>query len=147
MNNLSSGAARLELFNAHLNRFECACQFRTVGRHQSKSETLKSKRGAQRRALRRKSGTKGLNGHHVFESARGNAIIENTRVTHVIVEICKYRELSREEQQRAAALVKDELKANATVIGELEQNANTFLRVSENLAGIVRDKRFVILNA
>lgn len=58
----------------------------------------------------------------------------------------KYRDISEQEQRRAAALVIDELRTNATVVSELEKNSNSLSRIALGVAGILRDERFKILN-
>jgi hypothetical protein len=58
----------------------------------------------------------------------------------------KYRELSQEEQKRAAALVANELQADSTVVSELGKNTETLSRLGQGVAGILRDPRFKILS-
>ena len=57
----------------------------------------------------------------------------------------KYRELSEQEQRRAAALLANELQANITVVSELAKNTESLSRLGEGIAAILRDRRFQIL--
>jgi hypothetical protein len=57
----------------------------------------------------------------------------------------KYRELSTDEQRRAAALIGGELEADLTVVSELAKNVETLSRLGQGLASILRDERFKIL--
>jgi hypothetical protein len=58
----------------------------------------------------------------------------------------KYREVSEEEQRRAASLVVSELEANTTVVSELGKNTETLSGLGQGLAHILRDQRFKILS-
>jgi hypothetical protein len=57
----------------------------------------------------------------------------------------KYRELSKDEQKRAAALVRNELEADFTVVSELSKNTDSLSNLGQGLASILRDQRFKIL--
>lgn len=58
----------------------------------------------------------------------------------------KYSELSQAEQKRAISLILSELEANKYVISELGKNTTTLSNTSKTISGILRDKRFKILN-
>lgn len=57
----------------------------------------------------------------------------------------KYREMTKEEQRRAAALIESELKANLTVISELAKNTESLSQLGNGIATILRDQRLKIL--
>jgi hypothetical protein len=58
----------------------------------------------------------------------------------------KYRELSEQEQKRAASLIANELQADMTVVSELGKNTKTLSNVGRALATILRDEKFHILS-